>query len=151
MSLLATDHCDESLSPAFHFTSIVWLSDSGRDFEGGELAFLHNHTIAWMLVEPAVGRAAFFSSGWENIHGIKPLTSGARWAYSVPFMVSDELERNHRAREAEDRLARRAGTRVERSTAFREQCVLPANSRAFQACREMWAANMAGLPNYRYG
>ena len=58
-----------------------------------------------MLVEPAAGRAAFFSSGWENIHGIKPLTAGARWAFSVPFMVSDELERNHRAREEVDRLA----------------------------------------------
>ena len=95
-----------------------------------------------MLVEPAAGRAAFFSSGWENIHGIKPLTAGARWAFSVPFMVSDELERNHRAREEVDRLARSGGGRVERGTAFRDLCVRPTDNKAFQACRETWAANM---------
>lgn len=135
-------HCDESLSPAFHFTSIVWLSEHGRDFQGGELAFLHNQTIPWMLLEPAAGRAAFFSSGWENIHGIKPLTAGARWAFSVPFMVNDELEQIQRARKAEDLNARRGSKEAARGSAFRELCVRPINNQAFRECRETWAAKL---------
>lgn len=57
-------------------STVLWLSEQGRDFTGGELAFLHNRTWAWLVVEPRVGRAAVFSSGWENVHGIKPLTRG---------------------------------------------------------------------------
>ena len=135
-------HCDESLSPAFHFTSIVWLSSHGSDFQGGELAFLHNRSIAWMVVEPAAGRAAFFSSGWENIHGIKPLAAGSRWAFSVPFMVNDELEHNYLARESEDRRAVQSGEHVSRGTTFRDLCVRPADNHAFRVCRETWAANL---------
>ena len=30
---------------------------------------------------------AFFSSGWENVHGIEPLTRGERWALSMVFML----------------------------------------------------------------
>ena len=135
-------HCDESLAPHFHFTSIVWLSSHGTDFTGGELAFLYNQSWAWMLVEPAAGRAAFFSSGWENIHGIKPLGRGQRWALSVPFMVSDELVHNDQARQEEDARAMRNGERVLRGAAFREACVHPVDNFDSQRCRETWAANL---------
>ena len=88
------------------FASIVWLSEHSRDFQG-ESSLLAQQTIPWMLLEPAAGRAAFFSSGWENIHGIKPLTAGARWAFSVPFMVNDELEQIQRAQSRRPECAER--------------------------------------------
>ena len=133
-------HCDEALAEHFHFSTILWLSEQGEDFDGGELAFLHNSTIAWLLVEPSVGRGAFFSSGWENVHGIHPLTRGRRWALSVPLMVSDELKVNNEARRLEEAQAASKGERVRDGTRFRELCVAPADKHAYQRCRAEWAS-----------
>ncbi len=136
-------HCDESLSPHFHFSSIVWLSTQHDDFEGGELAFVHDDQARrraktpWLLVEPSAGRAAFFSSGWENVHGVKPLRRGERWALSVPFMVSDELLGIAGARRDDE-----AGGRAARGAHFRALCVRPADKYAYAHCRGGWAANL---------
>lgn len=150
-------HCDESLAPHFHFSSIVWLNEHGADFGGGELEFLHNRTWAWMVVEPAVGRAAFFSSGWENVHGIKPLTRGQRWALSVPFYVYDPPPTadgsgtsgegegegggsDDGATQAVQRPIAAARARTDR-VRFRSNCVHPVDKHAYQACRQEWAAS----------
>jgi hypothetical protein len=152
-------HCDESLAPHFHFSTIVWLSDYRSDFSGGELSFLYNRSWAWLVVEPTVGRAAFFSSGWENIHGIKPLESGSRWALSVPLMVNDELAQIRRARhvgereremaaadeevdgEADEEEETASGEQVGRmgGQRFRDACVLPVDKADYQRCRAEWA------------
>ena len=139
-------HVDESLSPFFHFSSVVWLSEQGRDFDGGELVFLHNRTWPWLVVEPAVGRTAFFSSGWENVHGIKPLTRGQRWALSMVFWVNDDPRRGAGgaaqggAGDGEVELeAARAGLGQQ----FRELCVRPADKSHYAPCRESWAASLS--------
>ena len=128
-------HCDESLSAHFHFSTIVWLSEYGHDFaQGGELAFLHNHSIPWLLVEPAVGRAAIFSGGWENIHGIKPIIKGSRWAFSVPVML-----------QSDDDLAaaqRRVHGAESPGHRFRDMCVRPPDKWAYPHCRTEWATTM---------
>jgi hypothetical protein len=89
-------HCDEAVFPhgesalarwRFHFSAVLWLSAPGADFDGGALAFYNNRSTPWLEVDPAVGRAAFFSSGWENIHGIKRVHKGRRWAMTSMFMV----------------------------------------------------------------
>ena len=139
-------HCDESLAPHFHFSTVLWLNDMGASFDGGELAFLHNRSWAWLVVEPRAGRAAVFSSGWENIHGIKPLRSfGARWALSVPLMVNDELQGGRSAAVAEQSAA--SGVDVAEAEAesaavlgrrFHETCVQPADKFAYQHCRADW-------------
>ena len=132
-------HCDEALAPHFHFSTIVWLSAFGDDFGGGELAYLHNRSWPWLVVEPAVGRAAIFSSGWENVHGIKPLARGARWALSVPLSVDDQLARRAGMADATtgaDAVQPRgagAGAR------FRADCVAPNDKYGYQRCRERWA------------
>ena len=41
----------------------------------------------WLRVEPVVGRAAFFSSGWENMHGVAEVRSGERWAMTAVFSL----------------------------------------------------------------
>ena len=92
-------HCDEAVFPhgegahgrwRFHFSSVLWLGESGGDFDGGRLAFYNNSTRPWLEVEPMVGRAAVFSSGWENIHAIQRVTRGHRWAFTAAFMVQEE-------------------------------------------------------------
>ena len=126
-------HCDEALAPFFHFSSVVWLNRHGDVFEGGELMFLHNRTLPWLVVEPDAGRAAIFSSGWENVHGIKPLRRGERWALSVILFVDD----GESARQA------LAGRSLGRR--FREDCVRPHDKSRYPHCRANWAATMAPL------
>lgn len=127
-------HVDESLSSFFHFSSVVWLSDQGSDFDGGEIVFLHNRSWPWLVVEPAVGRTAFFSSGWENVHGIKPLTRGQRWALSMVFMVHDDPSQPAEAlRDA----PRAPGQR------FYDWCVHPPDKSYYPSCRESWAATFS--------
>ena len=137
-------HVDEALAPHFHFSTILWLSRQGEDFEGGELAFMHNSSVAWLLVEPAVGRAAFFTSGWENVHGIQPLTSGRRWALSVPLFVNDELQGHAQVRRLEAESAQARGEALPHGRRFREHCVTPVDKYAYQQCRAQWAGMLSG-------
>jgi len=128
-------HCDEAVFPhgegahgrwRFHFSSVLWLGESGSDFEGGRLAFYNNSTTPWLEVDPRMGRAAFFSSGWENVHGIQRVTHGHRWAFTAAFMVQEET-----------------ATRPQHGLHFYEQCVRPTpNGESYAKCRQHWAAAM---------
>lgn len=128
-------HCDEAVFPhgegahgrwRFHFSSVLWLGESGGDFDGGRLAFYNNSTRPWLEVEPMVGRAAVFSSGWENIHAIQRVTRGHRWAFTAAFMVQEET-----------------AARAEHGRHFYEQCVRPApQGESYASCRQQWAAAM---------
>ena len=84
--------------------------------------------MPWVQVEPVVGRAAFFSSGWENVHGIRPVLRGARWAFTAAFMVHD-------------------GVRASASPGgdFRRDCVQPTTRDSYSQCRQRWAAMMTQL------
>ena len=76
-------------------------------------------------IDPAVGRAAFFSSGWENVHGIRPLVRGQRWALTTMFMVyghASEIEAS--------------------GAAFASHCVRPNSKQSYANCRQQWAAAM---------
>jgi hypothetical protein len=119
----STVHVDEGVSNELHFSSVVWMGESGVDFAGGALAFYHNHSLPWLLIEPSVGRAAFFSSGWENIHGVKPLSRGSRWALTVVFMVHDEMP-----------------APKWRGETFLRACVQAQSTMAYSHCRHGWAA-----------
>ena len=92
------------------------------------------------MVEPRVGRAAFFSSGWENVHGIHPLTRGTRWALSVPLFVHDDLDRTAEARRLEAASAAARGESLPHGQRFLERCVAPADKWAYQQCRAEWAS-----------
>ena len=49
----ASVHCDESLFPAFHFSSVMWFSDYARDFTGGETLFYNGSASARTRETPA--------------------------------------------------------------------------------------------------
>lgn len=159
-------HVDESLSRFFHFSSVVWLNEQGRDFDGGEIVFLHNRSWPWLVVEPNVGRTVFFSSGWENVHGVKPVTRGARWALSMVFMVHDELhalaqrEQQGLMESVEVTAAGATGASgggggaalvgtpsarmpAGRGGLFRERCLKPPDKSYYPLCREAWAATLS--------
>ncbi|EOD23544.1 hypothetical protein EMIHUDRAFT_239539 [Emiliania huxleyi CCMP1516] len=78
-SLEARMHCDEATlakqeTPSarprgwagrFHFSSVLWLSGAGADFDGGSLSFFHNSTRPWLEAQDP---------------GVEPLQPGAGFA-----------------------------------------------------------------------
>ncbi len=118
----------QAISGNSHYSSVLWLSAHEADFLGGELKF-HNGSRPqsarqrpWLSVVPAAGRAAFFSSGWEAIHGIAEVERGERWAMTAVFTLG-----------APDPAASSPG-----SEAFRH-CTHPSNPMSYSFCRAGWS------------
>jgi hypothetical protein len=78
-------------------------------------------TKPWLRVEPAAGRAAFFSSGWENIHGIAEVERGERWAMTAVFTLG-----NPEPSTSPD------------SATF-SHCTHPSDAMAYSFCRAGWS------------
>jgi len=112
-------HCDESSYGTFHFSAVLWLSTEGVDFGGGEVAFRGASGNQTISVSPRSGRVAFFSSGWENIHRVAPVTNGVRWSVPVFLEVLPDPE-------------------LTRATRFAKQCANPTSSQAYDRCLEQW-------------
>jgi len=77
-------HVDKDTYVSFHYTSLLYLSNHGSDFEGGRFKFLESDNST-VVVEPRKGRVSMFTSGKENVHFIEPITSGVRYALTVSF------------------------------------------------------------------
>ncbi|XP_034833408.1 2-oxoglutarate and iron-dependent oxygenase domain-containing protein 3-like [Maniola hyperantus] len=76
-------HVDKVSYKSFHFTTLLYLSDYDVDFNGGRFVFIDegfNSTI-----EPRKARLSMFTSGAENSHYVEKVTSGVRYAMTIPF------------------------------------------------------------------
>ena len=76
-------HIDKETYKSFYYTSLLYLTEYGVDFQGGRFMFVgfpSNKTV-----EPRVGRLSFFTSGSENQHFVEPVESGTRYAITVSF------------------------------------------------------------------
>jgi len=94
-------HTDEATHDCYHYSCVLYLSSQGEDFEGG--SFLWNDPAdegssgtgrsgaeedmiggaasssrKLTPYAPRRGTAIIFSSGWENMHQVAPITSGRR-------------------------------------------------------------------------
>ena len=78
-------HVDKETYPTFHYTSLLYLTDLGEDFQGGEFVFVDSHEKLNRTVEPRLGRLSFFTSGVENKHHVKPVKEGVRYALTMGF------------------------------------------------------------------
>ncbi|XP_049810913.1 2-oxoglutarate and iron-dependent oxygenase domain-containing protein 3-like [Schistocerca nitens] len=76
-------HVDKETYESFHYTSLLYLSDYGKDFTGGRFVFVDKEFNK--TVEPRKGRVLMFTSGSENVHYVEPVTSGTRFAITVSF------------------------------------------------------------------
>uniref|UniRef100_A0A3Q2X6V6 procollagen-proline 3-dioxygenase n=1 Tax=Haplochromis burtoni TaxID=8153 RepID=A0A3Q2X6V6_HAPBU len=76
------------------FSALLYLN---ADFEGGEFIFTEmDAKTVTASVKPKCGRMVGFSSGGENPHGVKAVTSGQRCAVALWFTLNPlyrELER----------------------------------------------------------
>eukprot|EP01108_Squamamoeba_japonica_P009092 TRINITY_DN834_c0_g1_i1.p1 TRINITY_DN834_c0_g1~~TRINITY_DN834_c0_g1_i1.p1 ORF type:complete len:318 (-),score=126.87 TRINITY_DN834_c0_g1_i1:43-996(-) len=79
------EHIDTIAYGAFTYTALVYLSDSGREFDGGAFVF-DGDTPA--TVAPTRGRLLLFTSGAENPHHVEPVRaheSRVRYALTLAF------------------------------------------------------------------
>lgn len=78
---------------SFHYTSLVYLNDYGKDFEGGRFYFLDDieESTKNTTVEPRVGRVLMFTSGSENPHAVERVIKGTRYAITVSFTCDQKL------------------------------------------------------------
>ena len=76
-------HCDQASFSTFHLSGVLWLGTHGEHFGGGRVDFYRNSTEPWLRVEPRVGRLALFTSGWEHLHRVEPVSWGDRWSLPV--------------------------------------------------------------------
>jgi len=78
-------HVDKETYPSFHFTSLLYLADYKRDFEGGRFMFLDQNHKVNRSIEPKEGRVSAFTSGVENKHFVEPVSGGTRYALTMGF------------------------------------------------------------------
>ncbi|XP_066991993.1 2-oxoglutarate and iron-dependent oxygenase domain-containing protein 3 [Anabrus simplex] len=84
-------HVDKETYKSFHYTSLLYLTDYGRDFEGGRFIFIDQDKTN-RTVEPRKGRVSMFTSGSENVHFVERVTSGTRFALTVSFTCDPQYE-----------------------------------------------------------
>lgn len=85
-------HVDKETYETFHFTSLLYLSDYKKDFEGGRFIFIDDNKH--VAVEPRKGRLSIFTSGSENTHHVERVVNGSRYAMTISF-TCDEKQSSH--------------------------------------------------------
>jgi len=76
---------------------------------GGDLCFVDSGSRSQQrrLLRPEAGLAAIFSSGWENLHAVTPVSQGTRFAVPMFFTTQEEpLEKEPLLSFGSDRKAR---------------------------------------------
>ncbi|XP_076035508.1 2-oxoglutarate and iron-dependent oxygenase domain-containing protein 3-like isoform X2 [Oratosquilla oratoria] len=76
-------HVDKDTYESFHYTSLLYLTDYGFDFDGGRFIFVDKEGNK--TVEPRRGRVSAFTSGSENLHFVEKVSKGTRYAVTVSF------------------------------------------------------------------
>lgn len=82
-------HTDTEQYDRFHYTSLLYLNTYTTDFMGGRFMFDapgFNNTV-----HPKAGRVSIFTSGTENPHHVERVTSGVRYAITIPFTCDPEF------------------------------------------------------------
>lgn len=86
-------HIDRVTYGTFYYTSLLYLTTHGEDFEGGRFMFVDVDGKN-KSVEPRLGRLSYFSSGSENKHFVERVASGARFAVTVSFTCESKHKIN---------------------------------------------------------
>ncbi|XP_050089136.1 2-oxoglutarate and iron-dependent oxygenase domain-containing protein 3-like isoform X1 [Anopheles aquasalis] len=86
-------HVDKETYSSFHYTTLLYLTDYGKDFTGGRFVFIdsegkHNRTNVY--IEPRRARVSGFTSGAENMHHVEQVTGGVRFAITISFTCDPE-------------------------------------------------------------
>lgn len=85
-------HIDKVTYRSFYYTSLLYLSDMEKDFNGGRFVFMDKENN--VTVEPRFGRLSFFTSGSENQHYVQKVVGGTRFAITISFTCNKEFAIN---------------------------------------------------------
>jgi hypothetical protein len=104
-------HVDKNNTDHYDYSGLIYLSDHGVDFEGGELEFYEYDALNCdpfvdeknpgpcivlgepsQTVTPARGRLIVFGSGRENPHRVKKVSTGTRYVLSFWFTCNGQRE-----------------------------------------------------------
>ncbi|XP_068622562.1 2-oxoglutarate and iron-dependent oxygenase domain-containing protein 3-like [Battus philenor] len=81
-------HVDKVTYQSFHYTTLLYFSDYGIDFQGGRFVFVDEKFNK--TVEPRKGRLSIFTSGAENMHYVEKVESGTRYAMTISFTCDQQ-------------------------------------------------------------
>ncbi|KAL5279637.1 OGFOD3 family protein [Megaselia abdita] len=89
-------HVDKKTYESFHYTSLLYLSDFGKDFKGGRFRFIdggenEEKPKKFSYVEPKKGRLSAFTSGEENVHNVEMVEEGERLAITISFTCNEKF------------------------------------------------------------
>lgn len=76
-------HVDKENTKHYDYSGLLYLSDYGEDFTGGVFSFIDESTET--IIEPARGRLLIFTAGSENLHAVRMVETGTRYALSLWF------------------------------------------------------------------
>ncbi|CAE7283223.1 ogfod3 [Symbiodinium natans] len=80
-------HVDKANVASYDWSALLYLSEHGTDFQGGELIFHDDEDDKFIV--PSRGLLAFFSSGLENVHRVNTMAWGQRLVLSMWFTCSE--------------------------------------------------------------
>lgn len=83
------EHCDKNNTEHYDYSALVYLTDHGRNFTGGEFEFTGSGAGSQIL-RPEAGMLVTFASGVENPHKVNKVTSGKRLAWSTWWTCSKQ-------------------------------------------------------------
>lgn len=83
-------HIDKHTYEAFHYTSLIYLSEQDRDFTGGSFVYEDNGNESGMKIQPSIGLLSVFTSGDENPHRVERVRDGVRYALTVGFTCNPD-------------------------------------------------------------
>lgn len=90
-------HVDKKTYESFHYTSLLYLSDFGKDFKGGRFRFIDGSEAdgekpkKFSYIEPKKGRLSAFTSGEENLHNVEKVEEGERYAITISFTCNEKF------------------------------------------------------------
>lgn len=86
-------HTDTEQYGTFEYTTLLYLSTQGKDFEGGEFVFEPSDSVGdgrRAVVEPRFNRLVVFTSDAENPHRVEKVSKGVRIALTAAFTCDPE-------------------------------------------------------------
>lgn len=93
-------HVDKKTYESFHYTSLLYLSNFGKDFKGGRFRFVdgggsgeddNEKRKQFSYIEPKKGRLSAFTSGEENLHNVEKVEEGERYAITISFTCNEKF------------------------------------------------------------
>mmetsp|Transcript_29954 Transcript_29954/g.96639 ORF Transcript_29954/g.96639 Transcript_29954/m.96639 type:complete len:328 (-) Transcript_29954:75-1058(-) len=87
-------HADKDNTAHYEYSGLLYLSDFGKDFQGGLFEFVDDQGASLLQVEPRRGRLLLFASTRDNRHKVNRVTEGLRFALSFWFTCDPQFEFN---------------------------------------------------------